>query len=235
MRAGASEEESPNRAAILRRTGEGAEGEHLRGPHFQVHHVAAIEPQFPLQPERMLEQTADDLVGRAGSVAFELLQDRISHFVGDIIPGGPAGQVVWVILGPEPEDLSAGRGEGVVHCAEGHRHEGRIARGFAPQVVAVRGEHLLTVAGDELQTDAGGIPGMGGISHGLAQSQAQDGSEPVAHLHLARGGNVRLIARPQLVEVDAARLLVFLGHAVARYRLDERLVFPDSPDVVVDI
>jgi hypothetical protein len=51
----------------------------------------------------------------------------------------------------------------------------------------------------------------------------------------ARSRNVRHVRAPKRVEEHSRGFLILRRHVVARDRLDERLVFPDGPDVVVDV
>src|SRR5690606_3174298 len=148
-----------------------------------MHHVSVRETKLSFQPHRVLEEPAYDLPLRPRRIGLELVQDAVGDLLGNVVPAPAVPQRVRVVLGPEPEDLAAGRGERVVDGRETHGDERGILRRQAAEVVAVRVADLLPVATDQLERHAGSVIRAARVTGGLGERQPQDGPEAVTDAH----------------------------------------------------
>jgi hypothetical protein len=119
-------------------------------------------------------------------VDLERRDEAIGGLVGQILPAPAPGDLVRVVLAPEPEHFGAGRRESVVDRAEGHRDDRRVRGRLPAQEVPARRVDLGPVAADQLQADPRLAPGMCAIGHRARQGQANHEPEAVPGSHPLR-------------------------------------------------
>ena len=183
--------------SVLGHAQEGPQSKHLIEAHLEVHDVATKQPQMAFEPQRMLKQATDDRSFGTWGVRFEGVDDRVGYGFADIVPGPASGELVRVVLGPQPQHFTTRGCQAVVDGAETHRYQRRVARRFAPQVVAVGGVNLGPVTTDQLQGAPGFVAAVRPVPDRTIQSESHDGAETVSHPHPAAvGGAVLLRQQP---------------------------------------
>ena len=103
----------------------------------------------------------------------------------DVVPRLSSRHLVGEVLPPQPEHLAARGRKAVVYSREAHGHEGRIARRFAREVVAIGLADVLHARAQQPEARARGeVVGGGGrrgVLHRLVEGEAKDRAEAVAH------------------------------------------------------